>query len=827
MQKELSLCDYYNHRSFMASVHEKLKEIHPDTYCITAIDIEHFRLFNKMYGRDAGNQLIYSIISVIWQAASSHDGISGYFGADNFALFLPDDSTLINSLREQIIRQIQNFHASSGFYPVIGIYSIDDTTLSPEIMYDRATLALTHAIKQPSRHICRYIPDMEERLEKEVILLSEIQAAIQNNEFTFFAQPQCDISTGKIVGAEALVRWQKPDGTLVSPGVFIPVLENNGMIDQLDSIIWEKVFRWLRSWIDLGHSPVPISINVSRIDILSMDVPQFIFSLLEKYNLPERLIKIEITESAYTENNDSIIATVDELRSHGFKVMMDDFGCGYSSLNMLRTIPVDVLKLDMRFLDIDENEEEKGINILESVVNMARLLRLPIVVEGVETERQEKFVQNLGCRYTQGFYYYKPLPIEKFESLLKDERHLDHQGLLYKQVEPLHIREFVDHNFFSDSMLNNMIGPIAFYEMYDNQIEITRINEQYFRLSSSTALSQEGSYGKRFWNHVMDTDRALLYTTFEQAYADPIHGAENYIHFHKTDGTVLLIYFKVFFLKEKDGRRQFYGSLTDATDLLKKYASQTTVSVPDSHLPDHPENYFDHLPGGFSINKLHLDENGKPVSFDLIYANDCLRKVCNGDIKQLKSLCMHPFLDHQEEILDHMYRAAYEGKTVTFSMYSHISNRYLKFEYFQYRPGYVASIMLDVTHSYLSEQISESILHAYREVYFIHLKDNSVRMLHPDENNVLARGNYEEMINRHFQAGKIQAENEAQVRQFLSLQNLRSVLLGNDTTQLSYQRTVPGSDSSLEWCLTKFNVLERDTQNRPVTALMLIQSTDH
>ena len=199
MQKELSLCDYYNHRSFMASVHEKLKEIHPDTYCITAIDIEHFRLFNKMYGRDAGNQLIYSIISVIWQAASSHDGISGYFGADNFALFLPDDSTLINSLREQIIRQIQNFHASSGFYPVIGIYSIDDTTLSPEIMYDRATLALTHAIKQPSRHICRYIPDMEERLEKEVILLSEIQAAIQNNEFTFFAQPQCDISTGKIV----------------------------------------------------------------------------------------------------------------------------------------------------------------------------------------------------------------------------------------------------------------------------------------------------------------------------------------------------------------------------------------------------------------------------------------------------------------------------------------------------------------------------------------------------------------------------------------------------------------------------------------------------
>ena len=149
---------------------------------------------------------------------------------------------------------------------------------------------------------------------------------------------------------------------------------------------------------------------------------------------------------------------------------------------------------------------------------------------------------------------------------------------------------------------------------------------------------------------------------------------------------------------------------------------------------------------------------------------------------------------------------------------------YLKIEYFQYRPGYVASIMLDVTHTYLSDQISESILHAYREVYFIHLKDNSVRMLHPDENNILARGNYEELVNRHFQSGKIHAENESQVRKFLSLQNIQALLLKQDTAEISYERTIPGSDTSFEPCLTKINVLERDAQNIPVTALILIQS---
>lgn len=456
------LSDFYYNRTFMSNVRSKMEMGLSGAYSMVAIDIEHFRLFNKLYGRETGDELILYIQNCLKEIAGEHDGVEGYLGADNFGIFIPDSHEIIKQIQEQIIKGIHKWNNTVGFYPVIGIYSINTDTDSPEIMYDRATLALSNAFEGQPDHICHYTQEMESRLEKEVELLSEIQEALKNNEFTFFAQPQCNIATHQIVGAEALVRWVKPDGTMVSPGAFIPVLEKNGMIDRLDRYVWDKVCAWIRSWIDRGFQPVPISINVSRVDIFSMDVPAYIFSLLEKYQLSEHYVKVEITESAYTESDERITSTVNILRGKGFKVMMDDFGCGYSSLNMLKNIPVDVLKLDMRFLDISETEEEKGMNILESVVNMARLLRLPIIVEGVETEKQEQFVQSLGCRYIQGFYFYKPLPVKQFEELLSDERQLDFHDLFYKQVEPLHIREFMDTNFITDSMLNNVLGRLHF-----------------------------------------------------------------------------------------------------------------------------------------------------------------------------------------------------------------------------------------------------------------------------------------------------------------------------------------------------------------------------
>lgn len=561
-----NLSDYYYNHSFMERLRKRLPEILPNTYCIVAIDIEHFRLFNKLYGRSSGDEVIRYIYTCLKQSALEYDGIDAYLGGDNFVAFLPDDDEVLNNIRQKIIKKFSKWNNTSAFFPLFGVYTIKDTSVLPELMYDHAMLALSHADEDYKWHICRYTMEMESCLEEEVYLLAAIEEGLEKGEFTFFAQPQCNIATGQIVGAEALVRWQKPDGEVLLPGGFIPVLEKNKMIDQLDRYVWEKVCQWLKGWIDQGYSPVPISINVSRIDIYAMDVPKYIFSLLEKYQIPEHLIKIEITESAYTENNNRISHAVNTFRNRGLVVMMDDFGCGYSSLNMLKNIPVDVLKLDMRFLQFKEEERQKSANILESIVNMAGLLHLPIVVEGVENESQEKFVQKLGCRYIQGFYYYKPLPIKKFEELLRDKRQIDTQGLVYKQVEPMHIREFIDTNFVSDSMLNNVLGPVVFFEVLGGDIKITCVNEQYFRMLGEQHFEED--IQKEFLKRISEEERCVFHRMIEKAFENPVLGADGMIHLLREGEQKMSVYTKVFYLREREGYRQYYCSLLDISRVI-------------------------------------------------------------------------------------------------------------------------------------------------------------------------------------------------------------------------------------------------------------------
>lgn len=561
-----NLSDYYYNHSFMERLRKRLPEILPNTYCIVAIDIEHFRLFNKLYGRSSGDEVIRYIYTCLKQSALEYDGIDAYLGGDNFVAFLPDDDEVLNNIRQKIIKKFSKWNNTSAFFPLFGVYTIKDTSVLPELMYDHAMLALSHAEEDYKWHICRYTMEMESCLEEEVYLLAAIEEGLEKGEFTFFAQPQCNIATGQIVGAEALVRWQKPDGEVLLPGGFIPVLEKNKMIDQLDRYVWEKVCQWLKGWIDQCYSPVPISINVSRIDIYAMDVPKYIFSLLEKYQIPEHLIKIEITESAYTENNNRISHAVNTFRNRGLVVMMDDFGCGYSSLNMLKNIPVDVLKLDMRFLQFKEEERQKSANILESIVNMAGLLHLPIVVEGVENESQEKFVQKLGCRYIQGFYYYKPLPIKKFEELLRDKRQIDTQGLVYKQVEPMHIREFIDTNFVSDSMLNNVLGPVVFFEVLGGDIKITRVNEQYFRMLGEQHFEED--IQKEFLKRIPEEERCVFHRMIEKAFENPVLGADGMIHLLREGEQKMSVYTKVFYLREREGYRQYYCSLLDISRVI-------------------------------------------------------------------------------------------------------------------------------------------------------------------------------------------------------------------------------------------------------------------
>lgn len=813
--------------SFLQKAGELIKTLQPDTYCMVAIDVEHFRLFNKLYGRESGDELLQYISNYLKQLENRHHTVAGYFGCDNFAIIMPETPDLLTELKDELVNGVRHWNKTVGFLPALGVCTIDDIRIAPEIIYDHATTALSHVMNQYTNRICYYDSSMETNLEQELILLAEIQTALENNEFTFYAQPQCDISTGKIVGAESLVRWQHPVKGIIPPGVFVPVLEKNGLIADLDRYTWRKVFEWIRNWIDRGYRPVPISINVSRIDIFSMDVAAYLLELLHTYDLPEKLIKVEITESAYTENNQTIDDTVQALRNHGFLVMMDDFGSGYSSLNMLRNITVDVLKLDMRFLDIDEEEKERGIGILESVINMARLMQLPIIVEGVETQNQERFLLNMGCRYTQGYYYYKPLPIAQFEELLVDERRLDFSGLWCKQVDALRTREFLDNNFFTDGMVNDIIGPVAFYEMYDNRIEVTRINEQYYRLAGIPSSSDVSSV-KRFWNHIRDDDRPTLFAIFEQAYENPLLGANGFIHFLRMDGKTLWVYLRVFFLKETEGKKLFFSSLVDMTGKQEKHASEelllsNQIDISKEHLAQ-MKTFYDHMPYSYGIAKVITDEQDNPVDFEMAYANLPLMEICGHDLHQLKLITLKVFEKNKADTLNKIYQSAYHGVTQELSAYSSISSRYLSFMLYQYAPGYVACIVRDTTPERIHTNALNSILLSYREVYFVHLQDNYCRMIYPNENHLLERGNYEELVNRHFCTGKILDIDADNVRKFLSLDNICSILQKQDSTEYIYRRSTKGLSN--EWCQTSFIVSERNEDGSAKTAIMVIRSVD-
>ncbi|MBQ3029630.1 MAG: EAL domain-containing protein, partial [Agathobacter sp.] len=255
----------------------------------------------------------------------------------------------------------------------------------------------------------------------------EVQKGIENREFVIYFQPQIEIATESIVGAEVLVRWNSKDKGMISPGYFIPVLEKNGFIANLDKYIWEEVCRWQRARIDRGEQTLPVSVNVSRIDAFSLDLEKTFVALTEKYQIPRSCIKIEMTESTYAEDDYKVGKIAEDLRESGFAVYLDDFGSGYSSLNMLKNVGVDVIKIDMQFLNLDEKNAERGEKIMESVVQMTRSLGIPVIIEGAETEQQIKTVTAMGSRYVQGFYYYKPMSEADFDELLKN-KNVDYRG---------------------------------------------------------------------------------------------------------------------------------------------------------------------------------------------------------------------------------------------------------------------------------------------------------------------------------------------------------------------------------------------------------------
>lgn len=549
-------------KEFFQKVDAFIAENSTEGYAMIAADIEHFKLFNDWYGWKRGDAYLMDIATRLNGVSTILKGFSGYMGGDNFAIFIKHRPEFIGHMVSEIDEYINRIGNMAGFLPNLGLYFVKgDEKLPASSMYDRAVLALNEIKGNFTKRYNIYDDSMMMEIDREMSVLSEVQKGIEEHEFVIFMQPQVHVPTEKIVGAETLVRWKNNEKGMISPGYFIPVLEKNGYITNLDKYIWEEACIWQRDRLDRGKQLLPVSVNVSRVDAFSIDLVETFIKLTEKYDIPRSCIKIEITESTYAENNSKIGQIADDLRTAGFSVYLDDFGSGYSSLNMLKNIYVDALKIDMQFLDMNESNAKKGESIMESVINMARILRIPIIVEGAETEREIKSLTGMGCRYVQGFYYYKPMPLDEFEALLENKE-VDYDGLQVKQVEQLHTREIFDENVFTDTMMNNIIGAVGFYDVYKDKVELTRVNEQFYKVMRIEGVEFD-EFKSRMQSNEYEEYQKMFLRILNEAYENPVTGYVGNVVGKTPAGDVLYLHIRAFFLRESEGHRIFYVGFTD------------------------------------------------------------------------------------------------------------------------------------------------------------------------------------------------------------------------------------------------------------------------
>lgn len=535
---------------------------------IVCFDVDHFKLFNDLHGLDCGDELLRYLGRAL-ALRFSPDGAQplARLAADTFALC----ATGIRPERvERILVDISS-ECPNGIDAIVraGVYRIEDPASPVSIMCDRAVIALRTVKGSYFDRVALYDPGMREALVLEREVVAGVESALREDRIELFLQPKCNIRTGKIVGAEALARWRHPERGIVAPGEFIPLIERNGLVRSLDLRVWEKTAAWIRGLIDEGVQPVPVSVNVSRADIYLVDVAAELHALVERYGIEPSLIEVEITESAYSERPDRIVAAFDELAERGFTVLMDDFGSGYSSLNMLKDINVDVLKIDMRFLDRDDRRSK---DIMESVIRMARWLDLPVIAEGVETREQVNFLLDVGCSYAQGYYYARPMEAAAFEALLTDGSKVQHEQCALQDARRpiLDFRDLLHENTISDRMLSSIIGSVALYSYADGDLRLIRGNEAYRRLIATLGEGVNGAEeGGSLFPFVHDEDRdALVAAAEETVRSCPDDGVEvvvrrmgtNGCHWHKM---------RLFHLNTTNGSATVYGSVTDVTERME------------------------------------------------------------------------------------------------------------------------------------------------------------------------------------------------------------------------------------------------------------------
>ncbi len=506
------LTGIYNKTHFFEATRVLLKRHPEETYAFLRLDIEKFQLVNSFFGSSSGNGLLQYIAKEIRKFAGDTEQIAyGRIEAGSFGICMPyrGEEAMLELVRYMRMR-LGQYQLAFDVVPAIGIYVIRERDLSIDAMYDRANLAAKQCKGNYIENYAFYVDEMREDIVREQQIVNHMRHALDEEEFVLYLQPKYSLQDNRICGAEVLVRWAKPEGGMISPGEFIPIFERNGFIAKLDYYVWEKTCKLLAGWIAEGKKPSPVSVNISRVSLYNPRLVEAICGLTDRYHIPRELLELELTESAYTTNPKAIKETMERLQKEGFSILMDDFGSGYSSLNVLKDIAVDLLKID---------------NV-------------------------------------QGFYFARPMPVSDYEKLVSEKK--DELQEKYQKDE---IGRDMLWNATSQmgSVFSGMMEPAVIYEYEkeQNRIDTLRVNNAYYDMFGYEDINSSG--GLVMEKQLSDESRKILIDTFEDIAKSKETAACEFLRTSKS-GRSIWVHLKLKYITSVGEKHIIVGTLTDITE---------------------------------------------------------------------------------------------------------------------------------------------------------------------------------------------------------------------------------------------------------------------